>query len=72
MFAVSDENQESIKPTASPPSTGPRLSPLSTDISESKRKADSEAEGGAADSEKRLRVTGTSHWLAALGPPKWR
>ena len=61
MFAVSDEDQNIIKPMASPPSTGPFLPPLSTDTSESKRKADSEAEGGAADSKKRLRVTGTRH-----------
>ena len=61
MFAVSDEDQDSIKTTALPPSTGPDLFPVNTNISESKRKADSEAEGGAVDSKKRLRVKGTSH-----------
>lgn len=60
MFAVSDEDQDSGKPTASPPSTGPRLSPLSTDTRESKRTANSEADGSATDSKKRLRVKGTS------------
>lgn len=70
MFAVSDEDQDGIKPTESAPSTAPRSYTLSTDMSKSKRKADSEAEGGAADIKKWFRVTGTSHWPGALRPPR--
>lgn len=60
MFAVSDEEQDIFKPPGPAPSIAPRSSPLSTVMSKSKRKADGEAESGAADMKKRLRVTGTS------------
>lgn len=59
IFALSDEEQGSVEPTASPSITRGRLYPLSTDKSESKRKADTEAEACAADGKKRLRLTGT-------------
>lgn len=62
IFALSDEGQVSVEPTASPSITHGRLYPLNTDKSESKRKADTETEACAADGKKRLRVTGTYYY----------